>query len=107
MKKRKRIDWKKMRGFVPTIVQDARTKRVLMLAYSTKASLKKALATEQGWYYSRSRKKLWRKGETSGNTQELRKVLLDCDSDALLFVVEQKGSACCSGEKSCFYRRLV
>lgn len=106
MKNKKRIDWKKMRGLIPTIVQDAKTMQVLMLAYSSRASLKKAIATKQGWYYSRKRKRLWCKGKTSGNTQELQKAFLDCDSDALLFVVKQKGNACCTGKKSCFFKQI-
>ena len=102
MKSKIKIDWKKMRGLVPTIVQESKSKRVLMLAYSNKASLRKALATKQGWYYSRSRKSLWQKGATSGNTQELLRVFLDCDADSLLFIVKQKGNACCKQRKSCF-----
>jgi phosphoribosyl-AMP cyclohydrolase len=101
-KKKAKIEWKKMNGLIPTIVQEAKTKKVLMLAYSSKSSLKKALETKQGWYYSRERKELWRKGATSGNTQQLLKVLLDCDSDSLLFIVRQKGNACCKERKSCF-----
>ena len=99
---RSKINWKKMQGLIPTIVQDASTKRVLMLAYSSKASLRKAIAAREGWYYSRSRQGLWKKGETSGNAQELQKVFLDCDGDSLLFLVKQKGNACCTGKKSCF-----
>lgn len=101
-----KINWKKMLGVIPTIVQDARTKRVLMLAYSDKESLRKALSTKQGWYYSRARKRLWRKGETSGNNQALQSAFLDCDADALLFVVKQKRNVCHTGKKSCFFRRL-
>lgn len=102
MKNRNKIAWKKMSGLIPTVVQEAKTRRVLMLAYSNKASLRKTLATKQGWYYSRSRNSLWQKGATSGNTQQLLRVLLDCDSDSLLFIVKQKGNACCKQRKSCF-----
>ncbi len=104
--KRKEIDWKKSGGIVPTIVQEAEGKEVLMLAYSTKESLRKALETNQGWYYSRSRKRLWRKGETSCNTQEIMQVFADCDADTLLFVVRQKGNACHLNKKSCFYTEV-
>ncbi len=96
-----KIDWEKGNGLIPTIVQE-KSGEVLMLAYSTKESLKKTVQTKQGWYYSRSRKKLWRKGETSGNTQKLKKVFVDCDKDTLLFQVEQKGNACHLNKKNCF-----
>ena len=99
----KNLDWKKCSGFVPTIVQEAETGKVLMLAYSNKGSLEKALETGQGWYYSRSRKRLWRKGEESGNTQGIVCIKADCDADTLLFVVKQKGNACHLGKKSCFF----
>ncbi|PIN98919.1 MAG: phosphoribosyl-AMP cyclohydrolase [Candidatus Diapherotrites archaeon CG10_big_fil_rev_8_21_14_0_10_31_34] len=97
-----KIDWKKGNGLLPTIIQEEKNREVLMLAYSTKESLEKAFQTKQGWYYSRSRKKLWRKGETSGNTQKLKKVFVDCDKDTLLFKVEQKGNACHLNKKNCF-----
>ncbi|PIN98874.1 MAG: phosphoribosyl-AMP cyclohydrolase [Candidatus Diapherotrites archaeon CG10_big_fil_rev_8_21_14_0_10_31_34] len=98
----KKIDWNKGNGLIPTIVQEETNSEVLMLAYSTKESLEKAMKTSQGWYYSRSRKKLWRKGETSGNTQKLKKVFVDCDKDTLLFKVEQTGNACHLNKKNCF-----
>lgn len=93
-------------GLVPTIVQ-GRDGTVLMLAYSSPASLRRALATGQGWYYSRSRRRLWRKGQQSGNTQKLLQVMLDCDGDALLFVVEQKGPACHTLRPTCFFREVT
>ena len=103
MKRKKiKLSWDKMSGLVPTIAQDSRTGEVLMLAYSSKESLRKAVETGQGWYYSRSRNKLWRKGATSGNAQRIKGIAVDCDNDALLFEVEQKGNACCKGTKSCF-----
>ena len=85
----------------PTIVQDE-TGQVRMLAYSTRESLKRALTAKKGIYYSRSRKELWEKGSTSGNTQRLISCRLDCDMDAILFTVKQKGSACHTGSHSCF-----
>ena len=91
------------KGLVPVIVQDGR-KNVLMLAYMNEEALRKTLATGRMHYYSRSRNKLWMKGETSGNVQTVREAFLDCDADALLFVVEQKEAACHEGYYSCFFR---
>ena len=100
------IDWKKMKGLLPTIVQEEKSGKVLMLAYSSKESLENALRERRGVYYSRSRKRLWVKGESSGNSQKLKKAFADCDSDALLFIVKQKGSACHTGKKSCFFKEI-
>jgi len=97
------LDFEKSKDvLIPTIVQDYRSKDVLMLAYSSKESLKKALKTGKATYYSRSRKSLWTKGETSGNTQRLVKCKYDCDKDALLFMVEQTGYTCHTGADTCF-----
>ncbi|MEA2044713.1 MAG: phosphoribosyl-AMP cyclohydrolase, partial [Thermoproteota archaeon] len=85
------IDFSKGDGIVPVIVQDANTNEVLTLAYSNKESLERTLSTGNSWFWSRSRKKLWMKGEESGNTQKVRKVLVDCDSDALIYLVEPEG----------------
>jgi len=93
------VDWEK--GLVPTVVADAES-QVLMLAYSDKESLEKTLTTGQAWFYSRSRRGLWQKGETSGNTQEFVRIRTDCDGDALLMTVEPKGPACHTGGYSCF-----
>ncbi len=92
-------------GLVPTIVQDDETGEVLMLAYSNAESLARALREGAGWYYSRSRNELWRKGATSGNTQELVGAEWDCDRDAVLFRVIQRGPACHEGRRSCFDSR--
>ena len=92
------------RGLVPVITQDALSGEVLMLAYANQKALEKTLETNQAHYYSRSRHELWRKGATSGNTQEVVEVRVDCDEDALLYRVRQTGPACHTGERSCFYR---
>lgn len=96
------LDYKKCNDLIPTVVQDIKTRQVLMLAYSSRESLAKAFETGLATYYSRSRKSLWTKGETSGNTQRLSKVKYDCDKDSLLFMVEQNGPACHTGRYSCF-----
>ncbi|MEA3329049.1 MAG: phosphoribosyl-AMP cyclohydrolase [Candidatus Omnitrophota bacterium] len=91
-------------GLIPVIVQDYKTKEVLMLAYMNKLALKKTLDTGKVHFFSRSRKKLWLKGETSGHYQRVYEVLFDCDKDTLLIRVQQKGGACHMGYRSCFYR---
>lgn len=93
-------------GLVPVIVQDKYTKDILMLAYANKEAIEKTLKTKHMHYFSRSRKKLWKKGETSGNIQKLKSIYIDCDSDTLLVEVEQKGVACHTGNRTCFYRKL-
>jgi len=95
------VDFNKM-PLIPTVVQDAKTNKVLMMAYSSQASLQKALKTRTGTYFSRSRNQLWTKGETSNNTQKLLQVDTDCDGDTLLFLVEQQNNACHFDRYSCF-----
>ncbi|HCZ06350.1 MAG: phosphoribosyl-AMP cyclohydrolase / phosphoribosyl-ATP pyrophosphohydrolase [Thermotogota bacterium] len=102
----KEIDWKKMDGVVPVVVQDTEGD-VLTLAYTDKEALKRSLETGYAHYYSRSQKRVRMKGEVSGNVQSLKEVRVDCDGDALLFVVEQKGPACHTGNYSCFYRKAI
>jgi len=101
-----KIDFSKGDNLVPIIVQDANTKEILTLAYSNKESLERALTSGNSWFWSRSRKKLWMKGEESGNTQKIRKILVDCDSDALIYLVEPTGPACHTGERTCFHNLL-
>ena len=94
-------------GLIPAIVQDYKTGEVLMLAYMNEAALEKTVKTGKMHFFSRSRRKIWFKGETSGHHQKVREVFFDCDADTLLFKVEQKGGACHKGYRSCFYRKLT
>jgi phosphoribosyl-ATP pyrophosphohydrolase/phosphoribosyl-AMP cyclohydrolase len=94
------------RGLVPAVVQDATTGEVLMLAYMNVESLSKTLETGETWFWSRSRAALWHKGETSGNTQSVVAVSIDCDGDTVLVRVEARGPACHTGERTCFFRSL-
>lgn len=92
-------------GLIPAIIQEEKSKEILMVAYMNRESLEKSLLDGYCCYWSRSRQKLWLKGESSGHKQKIKEIRLDCDGDALLFVVEQKGGACHTGHKSCFYRK--
>jgi len=94
-------------GLIPVIAQEYKTGDVLMLAYMNEESVKKTLETGEMWYWSRSRKELWHKGDTSGNIQKVKELYYDCDADALLARIDQIGGiACHTGERSCFYRKL-
>ncbi len=94
-------------GLVPAIAQDGASGEVLMLAWMSREALERTVSTGEAHYWSRSRRKLWRKGEESGHVQKVRELRLDCDGDALLLVVEQvEGVACHTGRARCFYRRL-
>jgi phosphoribosyl-AMP cyclohydrolase len=93
-------------GLIPAIIQDYKTGEVLMLAYMNKESLKRTLKLKRTCFWSRSRKKYWIKGETSGNFQIVKSIWYDCDMDALLFKVKQIGVACHTGSYSCFFRKL-
>ncbi len=94
-------------GLVPVIAQDVRSGRVLMLAWANAEALEETVRTGRGVYFSRSRGRLWRKGEESGNVQQVQEVRLDCDGDAVLYkVVQVGGMACHTGRESCFFRRL-
>lgn len=94
-------------GLVPAIIQDINTRTVLMLAYMNKESLEKTLETGLTWFYSRSRQRLWQKGETSGHIQTVKSIHYDCDADTLLVQVQQTGPACHEGSYSCFTRKLA
>ncbi len=95
-------------GLVPVIAQDETDGKILMLAWANKEALEETEQTKRGTYFSRSRNKLWRKGEESGNIQQVKDILLDCDGDAVIYKVIQKGNvACHTGHRSCFYRTLV
>jgi phosphoribosyl-AMP cyclohydrolase len=94
-------------GLVPAVAQDAATGEVLMLAWMSRESLARTLATGEAVYWSRSRRQLWRKGETSGHLQRIVEIRLDCDADAILLRVEQAGGiACHTGRRRCFFNRL-
>src|SRR6185436_18553282 len=93
-------------GLIPVVVQDARTRQVLTLAYMNAESIRKTLETGETWFWSRSRSSLWHKGETSGNTQQVVGARLDCDLDALIVLVVPAGPACHTGAASCFHNQI-
>src|SRR5438270_10228886 len=100
------IDFEKSGGLVPAIAQDAATGQVLMLAWMNRESFDETVRTGRAVYFSRSRGKLWRKGEESGHVQQVRELLIDCDADTILLKVQQVGGAAChEGYASCFFRR--
>ncbi len=102
------IDFGKGGGLIPAIAQDVVTGKVLMMAYMNEEALRATLETGRAIYWSRSRKVLWPKGDTSGNIQTVREILVDCDQDTILLLVEQHGKgACHTGKFSCFYRKLT
>ncbi len=101
------LDFNKSGGLIPAIAQDWKTGEVLMLAYINELSWKETLDSGYATYWSRSRGKLWKKGESSGNLQVIKEILVDCDEDTVLFKVEQIGEASChEGYRSCFFRKL-
>ncbi|SIQ93233.1 phosphoribosyl-ATP pyrophosphatase /phosphoribosyl-AMP cyclohydrolase [Halanaerobium kushneri] len=102
------IDFKyNEQGLMPAVVQDYKTKDVLMVAYVNEETLKLSLEKEETVFYSRSRQEIWHKGETSGNTQKIKEIFYDCDQDTILFMVEPAGPACHTGKTSCFYRKIA
>ena len=100
------LDLKFVDGLIPVIVQDSDTREVLMMAYANAEAIRLTKETGYAHYYSRSRKKLWKKGEESGHFQKVVKILTDCDEDCLIYFVKQQGAACHTGYISCFYRTL-
>jgi phosphoribosyl-AMP cyclohydrolase len=100
------LDFEKLGGLVTVVTQAVADGKVLMLAFASPEAVRRTLT--QGWahYYSRSREEIWKKGESSGHLQRVREVRIDCDGDALLYIVEQEGAACHTGYVSCFYRRI-
>lgn len=102
------VDFEKGNGLVPAIAQDVRTGKVLMMAYMNREALETTLKEGRACYWSRSRKELWRKGDTSGDIQIVKDVLVDCDEDTILLLVEQRGKGACHTRKwTCFFRRLT
>jgi phosphoribosyl-AMP cyclohydrolase len=99
------IAWNEQ-GLVPAIAQDAVTKDILMFAWMNREALAETAATSRGVYFSRSRNKLWRKGEESGHVQHVKEIRIDCDNDVILLMIDQVGVACHTGRRSCFYSRF-
>ena len=100
------IDFKKGSGLVPVVVQDRATRKILTIAYANPESLELTYDTKKSWFWSRSRQKLWMKGEESGNIQHVKEILVDCDLDALIYLVDTEGPACHTGKESCFHHTL-
>ena len=100
------IQLKFLDGLIPVVVQDIKTRDILMVAYANEEAVELTRTTGFAHYYSRSRKKIWKKGEESGHVQQVVQILVDCDEDCLMYQVEQTGAACHTGYPSCFYRTL-
>ena len=94
------------KGLIPVVAQCVHSGKVLMMAWMNKEAVKKTINTKDMFYFSRSRQKLWKKGETSGHFQKLHELRLDCDNDTILALIEQNGSACHTGAKSCFFKSI-
>ena len=101
-----KIEWEKNGGLIPAVIQDAETNEVLMLGYMNEEALNLTQKTGLVHYFSRSKQRIWKKGESSGHTQEVKEILIDCDNDTLLIKVKQNGVACHTGRKSCFFTNL-
>ena len=103
----KSVNFEKRNGIIPVVVQDLKTKDVLMLAYANQEALKKTNITGNAWFWSTSKSKLWMKGEESGNIQPVKEIRTDCDLDAVLYIVESSRPACHTGQRSCFHHMLI
>ena len=102
-----RLNFEKLNGLVPAVVQDHQTGEVLMLGFMNQEAWEQTLTTGRATFYSRSRKSIWIKGETSGNIQHIKEIRIDCDNDSVLLKVEQVGGAAChTGYRSCFFKRI-
>jgi len=101
------INWEKVQGLIPAIIQDEETKEVLMLGFMNKEALRLSLETNFTHFFSRTKQRIWKKGESSGHTQEIKKILLDCDNDTLLVFVKQKGYVCHTGHETCFFTDIT
>jgi len=100
------LEFVKRNGLMPVVVQDIKTKDVLMLAYANRLAIQNTVKTGNAWFWSVSRNKLWMKGEESGNIQEVKDILVDCDQDSVIYLVDSKNPACHTGNRSCFHNRL-
>jgi len=107
MRKPPKLNWKKLNGLIPVITQDYKTDKVLMLGFMNKEALGKTLKEGKVTYFSRTRKKLWQKGETSGHFLEVREIWVDCDNDTLLIKAKPYGSVCHTGNKTCFFKKIL
>ena len=101
------LDWKKMDGVIPVVAQSADTMEVLTVAYINPEALRLTLETGYAHYYRRSHRQVMMKGVTSGNTQKIERVLTDCDNDAVVYILHQKGPACHLGEETCFHKQVT
>ncbi len=106
MKKLPKLNWEKLNSLIPVITQDYKSGKVLMLGFMNQEALEKTLKEGKVTYFSRTRKKLWTKGETSGNFQLVKEIFLDCDNDTLLIKVKQINKVCHTGHNTCFFRKL-
>lgn len=102
-----KVNFEKLEGLLPVVIQEASSNQILMQAFMDKEALRLTLETGEVHYWSRTRKELWRKGETSGHKQIIKEVYLDCDNDALLLRVQQIGVCCHTGEKTCFHNPII
>ena len=101
------MDFTKMDGLIPAVIQDYQTNEVLMIGFMNEEAYHKTLETGRVWYWSRTRNKLWNKGETSGNFQNVKEIFIDCDNDSLLIKVEQVGGITChTGNRTCFFTKI-